>query len=106
MVAVLPQTIHDVETALLTFQFLEKIYTSSTVEQRTYLIECGLLPSVTKALSKFCQKWGTTQEKCLDSIQMFLLSIAHKAILTAGTINVHLSSFFYVYFSLIIFFLF
>lgn len=89
LIAIMPQTVHDLNVTQITFEFMEKVYgTVVTVDQRQYLIDNGLIPSLCKTLPRFYHKWGNTNEKCVQQMQTFATTIAHKAILSAGTIHV------------------
>lgn len=89
LIAIMPQTVHDLNVTQITFEFMDKIYgTVATADQRQYVIDNGLIPSLCKALSRFYHKWGTTNENCVQHIQTFTTTVAQKAILSAGTIHV------------------
>lgn len=89
LIAIMPQTVHDLNVTQITFEFMDKIYgTVATADQRQYLIDNGLIPSLCKALSRFYHKWGTTNENCVQHMQTFATTVAQKAILSAGTIHV------------------
>lgn len=87
LLALLPQTVHDLAAVRLAFQFLEKIYVGAA-DIRPYLIENGLLPSATKALTRFYGKWGTTNEKVADCMQVLFYTVALKSLCSTGSINV------------------
>lgn len=93
LIAIMPQTVHDLSVAQITFEFMDKLYrTVATTDQRQYLIDNGLIPSLCKALSRFYQKWGTTNENCVQHMQTFATTIAQQAILSAGTMHVSQSN--------------
>lgn len=98
LIALIPQTVHDLNVSKLTIRLIEKIYKLS-MESRQYLIENGLLPSLIKYLTKYFDRWGTSgNENGLMYIHGFLGTIARMALLSTGTINVSLiKSDFYFY---------
>lgn len=88
LIAIIPQTIHDIGLAQSILKFMNQLYLKSDQDSCSYMVENGLLPSVLKTLSKIHVKWGFTCEKLLEAMQNFLNTIALKAISTAGCINV------------------
>lgn len=88
LIALIPQTVHDLTVSKLAIRLMEKIYKSS-VDARQYLIENGLLPSLIKYLAKYFDRWGTSSnDNGLMCIYGFLGTIAQVALLSTGTINV------------------
>lgn len=88
LIAIIPQTLHDINLAISVIKFLTHLYKKSDHETVSYMIESGLLPSIVKMLSKIHLKPELMCEKLIDAMQNLLNTIAFRAISTAGCINV------------------
>lgn len=88
LMAIIPQTLHDVTLARSVFQFISQLYKKADQDSCAYMIENGLIPVVVKSLTKVFIKYGTACEKLIETLQNLMSSIALKALSTAGCINV------------------
>lgn len=88
LMAIIPQTLHDVNLARSVFQFISQLYKKADQDSCAYMVENGLVPVVVKSLAKVFIKYGTTYEKLIDTLQSLMNSIALKALSTAGCIHV------------------
>lgn len=93
LVAILPQTIHDLIVLQSMFGFMEKVYGSAT-DLRSFMIDIGLVPCICKAFVRFYYRWGSTNDEAVQTMQRLATTIAMKSVLGAGTINV--SQFYFV----------
>lgn len=88
LIAILPQTIHDVTLAKCLFQLMILLYRRSDADSCAYMIEVGLLPAAIKSLTRAYVKWGTENDNLIHYIEQLLCTIAIKSLSTAGSINV------------------
>lgn len=88
MIAILPQTVHDLNLTQLSFKLMAKLFITANAEQRSCFVDNGLTASVTKTLTKFFQKWGTSNDGTLQAIQSCVFAIAYHSITVSSTINV------------------
>lgn len=88
LIAIVPQTIHDINLARSVFEFLNLLYARADAEACAYMHEIGLLPTVIKSLARAYIKWGSENDKLIDRIEQLLCSIALRALCTAGSINI------------------
>lgn len=88
LIAIIPQTVHDISLSKSVFDFLCQIFNRIDHDTCAYIIENGLIPAVVKTLSRVYVKWGTENDKLVDKIEELLCAIARKAISTAGYINI------------------
>lgn len=88
LIAIIPQTVHDISLAKSVFDFLCQLYNRADHEISSYMIDNGLIPAITKALARAYIKWGNDTDKLIDKIEELFCLIGRKAITTAGCINV------------------
>lgn len=88
LIALIPQTIHDTALSITVFEFLCQLLNSIDHEAYVYLIENGLIASITKATPKIYAKWGMDNDKLIEKIDELLCSIARRAIAMAGCVNI------------------
>lgn len=88
LIAIVPQTIHDINLARSVFEFLHLLYARADADACAYMNEMGLLPAVIKSLARTYIKWGSENDKLIDRIEQLLCSIALRALCTAGCINI------------------
>lgn len=88
LIALIPQTIHDTALSKTVFEFLCQLLSSIDHESYVYLIENGLIASITKAMPKIYAKWGMDNDKLIEKIDELLCSIARRAIAMAGCVNI------------------
>lgn len=88
LIAIIPQTLHDVTLAKSIFQFTSQLYKKADQDSCAYMVENGLIPVVVKSLAKVYLKYGTTSDKLIDTLQHLMNSIALRALSTAGSIQV------------------
>lgn len=88
LIAIIPQTLHDINLATSVIKFVTHLYKCSDQEKCSYMIENGLLPSIVRMLLKIHLGTELMYEKLTDAMQDLLNTIAFRAISTAGCINV------------------
>lgn len=88
LIAIVPQTIHDINLARSVFEFLNQLYARADADAYVYMHEIGLLPAVIKSLARAYIKWGSENDKLIDRIEQLLCTIALRALCTAGCINI------------------
>lgn len=88
LIAIVPQTIHDINLARSVFEFLHLLYSRADADVCAYMNEIGLLPAVIKSLARAYIKWGSENDKLIDRIEQLLCTIALRALCTAGCINI------------------
>lgn len=94
LVAILPQTVHDLLAVQLAFGFMDKVF-GGVADQRQFMVDIGLVQSLCKAFVRFYQRWGMINEQgaAVQAMHQFATTIALQSILGAGTIHVGRSSF-------------
>lgn len=88
LMAIAPQTIHDIAMAKSVFQLLTLFYNSADDDTCSYMIEFGLVPAVVKSLARVYVKWGSENDKLIIGIEQLMCHIALRALSTAGSINI------------------
>lgn len=88
LIAIAPQTIHDIILAKCLFQLLTHLFRRSDADSCSYMIEVGILPAIIKSLARVYVKWGTENDNLINYIEQLMCSIALKSLSTAGSINV------------------
>lgn len=88
LIAIVPQTIHDINLARSVFEFLNLLYARADADACAYMHEIGLLPAVIKSLARAYIKWGSENDKLIDRIEQLLCTVALRALCTAGCINI------------------
>lgn len=88
LIAIVPQTIHDINLARSVFEFLNLLYARADADACAYMHEIGLLPAMIKSLARTYIKYGSENEKLIDRIEQLLCTIALRALCTAGCINI------------------
>lgn len=88
LIAIVPQTVHDISLAKSIFDFLCQLYNQADHEICSYMVENGMIPAVTKTLARVYVKWGTENDRLVEKIEELLCLIARKSISTAGCINI------------------
>lgn len=87
LIAIIAQTVHDIELAKSVFEFLNQLYKQSDQDVRSYMIENGLLPAVVRSMARVYVKWGSENDRLMEKIEDLLCTLARKAISTAGCIT-------------------
>lgn len=88
LIAIVPQTIHDINLARSVFEFLHLLYARTDADACACMHEMGLLPAMIKSLARAYIKWGSENDKLIDQIEQLLCTIALRALCTAGCINI------------------
>lgn len=86
LIAILPQTLHDVNLSKSLIKFMNQLYKRSDHESCAYMVEYGLLPSVVRTLSRM-HNGRDVCPKLVEVMQTLLNTIAFRAISTAGGIQ-------------------
>lgn len=87
LIAIIPQTLHDVNLAKSIIKFMNELYKKAGHDSCAYMVENGLIPSIVKTLSKMHIKRDVCI-KLIEIMQALLNTIAFRAISTAGGIQV------------------
>lgn len=90
LLAILSQTVNDLFVLRPLLMFLDKIYgTVAIAEQRSFMVENGLIAALGKTITRFFQKYGSTQQDVVSNgFEKLCTTIASISLRGAAPINV------------------
>lgn len=88
--AIMSQTVDDLRILRPLLMFLDKIYgTVANADQRSFMIDNGLMAALCKTIIRFFQKYGSTQPDVVSQgFETLCITIASISLRGAAPINV------------------
>lgn len=88
--AILPQTVDDLSVLRPLLSLFDKIYgTVANADQRSFMVDNGLIAAFGKTIVRFFQKYGSTQPDVVSTgLARFCITIASISLRGSAPINV------------------